>query len=237
MAEIPARLDDLIEFVRSRHPEGGPLQHLSDAVLTSERLGEVADHLIGHFVDQARRAGASWTEIGQSMGVTKQAAQKRFVPRESASDVLPASVLSRFTKRARHVLERAAEIARGANSAAVGTEHLLLGMIAEGEGLALMAMAAQGVAIDAVRVAAVAAMGPSADVAPEHIPFTAEAKKVRDLVVREALRLGHNYVGTEHMLLGLLDSEESTGGRILIELGMTKQAAETWILDQLKKRR
>src|SRR3954454_1691145 len=131
MDQSPVRLDDLIDLVVERHPDGDPLAHLSDAVLTAQQLGEVADHLIGHFVDQARRAGASWTEIGQSMGVTKQAAQKRFVPH--GPDELPASVLGRFTKRARHVLEQTVEIARGSGSAEVSTTHLLLSMIAEGE--------------------------------------------------------------------------------------------------------
>src|SRR5580658_5630890 len=77
--EQPLRLDDLISYVTSQ--EGTALDHVSAAVRISEHLGELADHLIGHFVDQARRSGASWTEIGQSMGVTKQAAQKRFVPK------------------------------------------------------------------------------------------------------------------------------------------------------------
>src|SRR3954470_7137238 len=75
MKDMPARLDDLITFVKDQHPESGALEQLSDAVLTAERVGEVSDHLIGHFVDQARRTGASWTEIGRHMGVTKQAAQ------------------------------------------------------------------------------------------------------------------------------------------------------------------
>jgi hypothetical protein len=70
----PLRLDDLIGHVRERHPDGDALPHLSDAVQVSSSLGEVADHLIGHFVDQARRSGASWTEIGEYMGVSKQAA-------------------------------------------------------------------------------------------------------------------------------------------------------------------
>ncbi|HLK74910.1 MAG TPA: ATP-dependent Clp protease ATP-binding subunit, partial [Streptosporangiaceae bacterium] len=74
MDSIPVRLDDLISYVRSQ--DGTALDHVSAAMRVSEHLGEVADHLIGHFVDQARKAGASWTEIGQSMGVTKQAAQK-----------------------------------------------------------------------------------------------------------------------------------------------------------------
>ena len=79
----PVRLDDLIEAIKNVHSD--VLDQLSDAVLASEHLDEVADHLIGHFVDQARRSGASWTEIGRSMGVTKQAARKRFVPK-GASD-------------------------------------------------------------------------------------------------------------------------------------------------------
>ena len=81
MAPLPARLDELVAYVRDEHPDGDVLGHVATAVAVSERLGELADHLIGHFVDEARRAGASWTDIGQSMGVTKQAAQKRFVTR------------------------------------------------------------------------------------------------------------------------------------------------------------
>src|SRR5829696_4988764 len=106
----PIRLDDLINYVRSMHPQGGPLEHLSDAVRVSEYLGDVADHLVGHFVDQARRSGASWTEIGQGMGVTKQAAQKRFVARDSPG------VLARFTDRARQAVTRAQEYANRAGS-------------------------------------------------------------------------------------------------------------------------
>ncbi|MDT5011863.1 MAG: hypothetical protein QOH57_3480, partial [Mycobacterium sp.] len=75
----PIRLDDLIDAIKKAHSDA--LEQLTDAVLVAETLGEVADHLIGHFVDQARRSGASWTDIGTSMGVSKQAAQKRFVPK------------------------------------------------------------------------------------------------------------------------------------------------------------
>jgi hypothetical protein len=79
----PVRLDDLIEAIKKQHSDA--LDQLSDAVVAADRLGEVADHLIGHFVDQARRSGASWTDIGKSMGVTKQAAQKRLSPRSPAN--------------------------------------------------------------------------------------------------------------------------------------------------------
>ncbi len=83
MSQPPVRLDELIAFVRSQ--DGTALDHVSAAMRISEHLGELADHLIGHFVDQARKAGASWTEIGQSMGVTKQAAQKRWASRPTGS--------------------------------------------------------------------------------------------------------------------------------------------------------
>lgn len=88
------RLDDLIEAIKTAHAE--PLDQLQDAVIAADHLGDVADHLIGHFVDQARRSGASWTDIGKSMGVTRQAAQKRFVSKESA-DLDPSQGFSRYT--------------------------------------------------------------------------------------------------------------------------------------------
>src|SRR5919199_724912 len=91
------RLDDLIEAITRVHSE--PLEQLSDAVLAGEHLGEVADHLIGHFVDQARRSGASWTDIGRSMGVTKQAAQKRFVGKPDAD---PSQGFAKFSQAARN---------------------------------------------------------------------------------------------------------------------------------------
>src|SRR3954469_5875983 len=97
----PVRLDELIDAIKKVHTNA--LDQLSDAVIAADSLGEVADHLIGHFVDQARRSGASWTEIGKSMGVTKQAAQKRFVPK--ASVAFDASEgFARFTERARNVV-------------------------------------------------------------------------------------------------------------------------------------
>src|SRR5438067_13418166 len=97
----PVRLDDLIDAIKKVHSD--VLDQLSDAVIAADHLGEVADHLIGHFVDQARRSGASWTDIGRSMGVSKQAAQKRFVRKDRGepSDLDPDQGFSRFTMRAR----------------------------------------------------------------------------------------------------------------------------------------
>src|ERR1044071_2860367 len=104
-------LDALIAGIKNAQSD--PLERLSTAVLTADALGETADHLIGHFVDQARRAGKSWTEIGGSMGVTKQAAQKRFVPGD------PSQNFGRFTTRARNVVVSAQEETRAAGNAEI----------------------------------------------------------------------------------------------------------------------
>ena len=89
MAEFPVPLDNLIAYVKTLHADGGPLENVSDAFAISEQLDEQADALLGYFVDQARRSGLSWSQIGAAMGVSKQAAQKRFVPGQ-ASDQLRA---------------------------------------------------------------------------------------------------------------------------------------------------
>jgi len=202
------------------------LEQLSSAVLAGDHLGEVADHLIGHFVDQARRSGASWTEIGRAMGVTKQAAQKRFVPRDPGepSDLDPSQGFSRFTPRARNVVVSAQNEARSAGNAEIRPEHLVLGLLAEPEGLAVRAIVARGVALDAVRTAAAAIVPPAVEQPPDLVPFDGRAKKALELTFREALRLGHNYIGTEHILLALLELEDGSGP--LSGLGLTKAEVE-----------
>lgn len=218
---VSVRLDDLIEAIKKVHPE--PLDQLQDAVIAADHLGDVADHLIGHFVDQARRSGASWTDIGRSMGVTRQAAQKRFVPKESA-DLDPSQGFSRYTPRARKVVEAAHREAQAARNTEGRPEHLVLGLLAEPEGLGAQAITAQGVRPDAVRRAATATLPPAAEDAPSLVPYGPEAKKVLELTFREALRLGHNYIGTEHILLALLEHENGEG--VLHGLGVTKPGSE-----------
>jgi hypothetical protein len=235
MERLPVHFDDLIEYVHRQHPEGDALAQVSDAVLVAEYLGELADHLIGHFVDQARRSGASWTDIGQSMGVTKQAAQKRFVAKKSDQDEsIPAGTFARFTDRARNVVVKAKEEARRFGSAEVGTEHLLLGILHEPAGLACRAIEALGVPADTVRARTVELLGPAGASDPGHVPFSPAAKRVRDLTVQEALRLGHHYVGTEHILLGLFGADAEPGARILIELGLDRGRVEEWIVETLR---
>ncbi|MFC8870302.1 Clp protease N-terminal domain-containing protein [Streptomyces sp. NPDC057148] len=222
------RLDELITAIKKVHAE--PLEQLQDAVIAGEHLGEVADHLIGHFVDQARRSGASWTDIGKSMGVTRQAAQKRFVPKESA-DLDANQGFSRYTPRARNVVMAAHNAAKTAGNTEGLPEHLVLGLLTENESLSAKAIAAQGVAPDAVREAATAALPPAAAEVPELVPYGPAAKKVLELTFREALRLGHNYIGTEHILLALLEHENGEG--VLSGLGLGKEATERYITEAL----
>jgi hypothetical protein len=224
------RLDDLIAAIKKVHEE--PLDQLQDAVIAADHLGDVADHLIGHFVDQARRSGASWTDIGKSMGVTRQAAQKRFVPKESA-DLDPSQGFSRYTVRARNVVMTAHSESKAARNAEGVPEHLVLGLLAEPEGLAAKAIVEQGVPLDTVREAATAALPPAVDEVPELVPYGQAAKKVLELTFREALRLGHNYIGTEHILLALLEHENGEG--VLSGLGIGKERTERYVAAVLEK--
>jgi hypothetical protein len=210
------RLDDLIAGVEAAHAD--PLERVGGAVLVGDHLGETADHLVGHFVDRARRAGASWTDIGRSMGVSKQAVQKRFVPREERQD------FSRFTPRARNVVVAAQNETRAAGNAEIRPEHLVLGLLAEPEGVAVRALADRGVTVEALRRAAAAALPSRTDEVPALIPFDPQAKKALELTFREAHRLGHDYVGTEHVLLALLEVEGGAG--VLSGLGVDKVAVE-----------
>ncbi|PWU49653.1 Clp protease [Micromonospora globispora] len=219
----PVRLDELIEAIKKVHPDA--LDQLSDAVMVADHLGDVADHLIGHFVDQARRSGASWTEIGRSMGVTKQAAQKRSAAKaETAAALDPNAGFGRFTDRARNVVVSSQNEARAAGNAEIRPEHLVLGMLAEPEALAAKAIVARGVPLERVRETVAAALPAAVDRVPDLIPYDARGKKVLELTFREALRLGHNYVGTEHILLALLEEEDGKG--VLADLGLEKAAVE-----------
>ncbi|MGA4726410.1 Clp protease N-terminal domain-containing protein [Micromonospora taraxaci] len=218
------KLDDLIQAIKTAHTDA--LDQLTDAVIAADHLGEVADHLIGHFVDQARRSGASWTDIGRSMGVSKQAAQKRFVPKAStdAAALDPNAGFGRFTPRARNVVMASQEEARASGNAEIGPEHLVLGLLAEPEALAARVMVDLGVTPEAVRETVAAALPPRVEQVPDLIPYDARGKKALELTFREALRLGHNYIGTEHLLLALLEQEDGAG--VLTSLGLEKAAVE-----------
>jgi Clp amino terminal domain, pathogenicity island component len=128
-------------------------------------------------------------------------------------------MFERFTDRARRVVVLAQEEARHLNHNYIGTEHILLGLIHEGQGVAAKALESLGVSLEAVRAEVTEIIGRGAEAPGGHIPFTPRSKKVLELSLREALELGHNYIGTEHILLGLLREGEGVGAQVLIKLG------------------
>jgi hypothetical protein len=225
------RLGELIEAIRASHPDA--LDQLSSAVVAADHLGDVADHLVGHFVDQARRSGASWTDIGRSMGVTKQAVQKRFVPRGAPEPAAMSATegFSRFTVRARNVVVAAQNEARAAGNSVITPAHLIIGLVDAPASTGAKAIAAQGVSLATARAAAVAALPGTAQEIPALIPFDPDARKVLELTFRAALRLGHTYVGTEHLLLALVEHEGGAG--LLCDLGVDEARSEGAIASAL----
>ena len=224
----PVRLDDLIEAIKNVHTD--VLEQLSDAVLAAEHLGELADHLIGHFVDQARRSGASWTDIGKSMGVSKQAAQKRFVPKTEAAALDPDQGFARFTPRARAVVVTAQNKAHEAGNAEITPAHLLSALVVDNHSLAMKLLDRQGVGVDALHEAA--PLPPRVQDVPALVPFNGPSRKILELTFREALRLGHNYIGTEHILLAMLETEDDDGP--LHRLGIDKARTEADLIAELQ---
>jgi ATP-dependent Clp protease ATP-binding subunit ClpC len=128
-------------------------------------------------------------------------------------------MFERFTDRARRVVVLAQEEARMLNHNYIGTEHILLGLIHEGEGVAAKAMESLGISLEAVRQQVEEIIGQGQQAPSGHIPFTPRAKKVLELSLREALQLGHNYIGTEHILLGLIREGEGVAAQVLVKLG------------------
>src|SRR2546427_1214680 len=128
-------------------------------------------------------------------------------------------MFERFTDRARRVVVLAQEEARMLNHNYIGTEHILLGLIHEGEGVAAKALESLGISLEAVRQQVEEIIGQGQQAPSGHIPFTPRARKVLELALREALQLGHNYIGTEHILLGLIREGEGVAAQVLVKLG------------------
>jgi ATP-dependent Clp protease ATP-binding subunit ClpC len=128
-------------------------------------------------------------------------------------------MFERFTDRARRVVVLAQEEARMLNHNYIGTEHILLGLIHEGEGVAAKALESLGISLEAVRQQVEEIIGQGQQAPSGHIPFTPRAKKVLELSLRESMQLGHNYIGTEHILLGLLREGEGVAAQVLVRLG------------------
>ena len=144
-------------------------------------------------------------------------------------------MFERFTERARKVVVRAQDEARFLKQNYIGTEHLLLGLIDEKEGIAAKVLLSLNIPIESIRASVMDAVTKGSSESYEHIPFTPRAKKVLELALREALQMGHNYIGTEHILLGLLREGEGVAARVLNSLGISLEIAKGKIKDVLSK--
>src|ERR671914_1993091 len=142
-------------------------------------------------------------------------------------------MFERFTDRARRVVVLAQEEARRLDHDYIGTEHILLGLIQEGEGVAARALESLDISLDTVRQEIVAIIGHGDDKPGSHIPFTPRARKVLELSLREALALGHRYIGTEHVLLGLVRVNDGVAARILLDFDADAEKVRNAVLREL----
>ena len=208
----PPSLQELIDTVRADAASDGPLDQLAVASATVAELSETADAALGFFVDQCRRSGHSWTEISAALGVSKQAAHKRF-----AAGLPP---LERFTARARRSLEGAVDAARALGHSHVGTEHVLIGLFDEPDGIAARLLAEAGASRERV-ASAVLERVPRATGGVADPPLTPRAIAAVMGAVAEAVQLGHNYVGTEHLVLALFQDREGVAAKVLADLDLS----------------
>src|SRR5437870_8100057 len=206
-------LQNLIHEVEHDAPDDQPLTRLRIAASTMQAVNEVTDAALGYFVDQARRAGHSWSEIGESLGVSKQAAQQRHVARATSGSMMPVT-FERFTDRARSVVALSESVARDLGHTYIGTEHLLLAQLSMPEGLAGQILLQSGLSKQAVADAIVEEVGRGPGTPEGRPPFTPRAIGALNRALTVALELGHNYIGTEHLLLGV-SGTDGVGGTIL----------------------
>ncbi len=222
MAE-PVSLDALIAAVRAAADE--PLAQLEEAARHRATLAEVTDALLGHFVDQARRAGCSWSQIGDALGVSKQAAQQKHTTRALPFD--------RLTARTQLALERSQDEARRLGHDYVGTEHLLLGLLAVPECVAAEVLVEQGITTPAVETHVLATVGQGPGAGTATLSHTPRAVRVLTGALPASVSLGHNYIGTEHLLLSMYREPESIAARFLEANGLSEAAARARVAELL----
>lgn len=224
MTPAPA-LSDLVATVEADAATADPLTQLATATATAADLARSGDDLIGHFVDRCRQAGRTWAEISEALGVSRQAAHKRFSLGEPPLD--------RFTARAREAFQAAMAEAEALGHPFVGTEHVLLGLFTPPGSIAANLLAGAGLTHDDV-VAQVVAKVPRGTTDGTTVPaYTPRAVSVLGGVLSSALSLGHNYIGTEHMLLGLHREPEGVGAQILVAAGLDAETTRAKVVEAL----
>ena len=214
-------LEEMIATVRADAKSDDASDQLAAAARAVAELEEVADAVMAHFVDRCRRSGRSWSEISAALGVSKQAAHKRFA----------APPLDRFTPRAKSALNAAAEAARSLGHDSVGTEHLLLGLFEPAGGIAARVLEEAGISRANVE-AQIPVAAPHASHVAEP-PYSPGALDAIRRAATEAVNLGHNYVGTEHLLLALFGDSDDLATTILANAGAQRDDFTKRILQKV----
>lgn len=227
MSPLNVSLTDLIAHLDEELPDATDLDRVGEARARAQTLSDLGDQLVDHYIGKARQAGASWSEIGDAIGVSKQAAQQRRSP----------AAFEGFTDLNRHSIVLAQEAARTHKHSSIGTEHILLGLLGEPQGLAYELLVAEGESEQRIRDAITEAMPPAGSKALRgHIVFRAESKDVIEQAHRASVELGHDWVGTEHTLLGLIRVEKSPAAQILHNLGFTSEELRDTIKTKIAAR-
>jgi ABC-type Fe2+-enterobactin transport system substrate-binding protein len=227
MSPLDISLADLIARLDEELTDTDVLARISEARLRAQTLSDLGDQLLDHYVSRAKQAGASWTEIGDAIGVSKQAAQQRHAP----------APFEQFTDLNRHSIVLAQEAARTHRHDFIGTEHLLLGLLGEPRGLAYEVLMAKAESEQRIRDAIEELMPPAGRKALRgHIPFRPESKEAIGQARRASVDLSHNWVGTEHMLLGLIRTQQSPAAQILCNLGFTSDELHETVKTEITKR-
>jgi len=239
MAEFPTSIATLIRYVERLHPDDAPLDYVTEALAVSSQLAEQADDLLGHFVNRARRAGHSWTEIGTRMGVSKQAVRKRFIPRWDGSDPIPhTKMYSRFTLYARRTMLVANATALHAGKTRVDTNSMAAALLSEPDGLAARIIADLGISKENMH-AALGTSEQTCDTEPtvanlQSLNLADDATAAIESTYAATHRLGHNYIGTEHLLLGIVSANSPTADT-LRTLGLSAAFVEPAINDEIAR--
>lgn len=224
-------LQQLINTIKADAGTDDELEQLGTAAATINEMTSTSDAALGFFVDRARGAGKSWVEISAVLGVSKQAAHKRFADSWSARPGF-----RRYTARTKAVVDAAKDVARSRHHAFIGTEHLLLAFFTQPDALATKVLLAHNITEDSVR-AAMDVKSPAGSpndaesvekaLDDENPPYTRRTAHVLQGAVNEALTLGHNYVGTEHLLLSFYRDSAGMATQILQEQGLDENTAWT----------
>jgi Clp amino terminal domain, pathogenicity island component len=229
MSPAPS-FQELIHLVETETEDSSPLGRLRAASGLAGQLAEVGDAALGYFVDQARHAGHSWSQIGDALGVSKQAAQQRHTVRQASSLEEPG--FERFTPRARNALGDAELVAREWGHDYVGTEHLLLSLYRDPHGLAALVLVESGLGEDQATEAIAQRVERGGGARAGKLPFTRKATAVVDAARSAAVDLGHGHVGTEHLLIGL-DRVDGVAREVLERAGLTPEQVSQQVIAKL----